>query len=297
MVGVSALPRPRRGRAGRPARPARARRGSRDLDGRGVPVWPGRARAPARAAALAGGRRPDRRAVTGRDVVRRAPPGRGRRCADSQALRLRPGSSVRPVGPRLPGPGRDPRPAQVERSGAGLAGPDRGAWLSWYRTTESAAGAAELPYKLYISPHVDELTEVLPAAVAALTATEASRFKIGTDAAGLLRPDKFVVYLRDAAPAADGRRGTGPGPGRSPAARRAVLRRTSRRRPAVVGWRPAAGRRAGRRRTRELAAVRLPSAPSTCDRYIPGSLHKGELGVADLARPETASMPFFGSMR
>ena len=56
----------------------------------------------------------------------------------------------------------------------------------------------ELPYKLYISPHVDELTEVLPAAVAALTATEASRFKIGTDAAGLLRPDKFVVYLRDA---------------------------------------------------------------------------------------------------
>ena len=32
-----------------------------------------------------------------------------------------------------------------------------------------------------------------------------------------------------------------------------------------------------------------------------GSLHRGELGVAvlaaDLARPETASMPFFGSMR
>ena len=89
---------------GRPARPARARRGSRDLDGRGVPVWPGRARAPARTAALASGRRPDRRAVTGRAVVRRAPPGRERRCADSQALRLRPGSSVRPVGPRLPGP-------------------------------------------------------------------------------------------------------------------------------------------------------------------------------------------------
>jgi hypothetical protein len=79
-------------------------------------------------------------------------------------------------------------------------GPDRGDWLSWHRTTEPAAGAAgpELPYKLYISPHVDELTEVLPAAVAALTATDASRFKIGADAAGLLRPDKFVVYLRDA---------------------------------------------------------------------------------------------------
>jgi eukaryotic-like serine/threonine-protein kinase len=35
--------------------------------------------------------------------------------------------------------------------------------------------------------------------------------------------------------------------------------------------------------------------------YIPGSLHKGELGIAilaaDLTRPEIASMPFFGSMR
>jgi hypothetical protein len=35
--------------------------------------------------------------------------------------------------------------------------------------------------------------------------------------------------------------------------------------------------------------------------YKPGSLHKGELGIAvpaaDLTRPEIASMPFFGSMR
>jgi len=34
--------------------------------------------------------------------------------------------------------------------------------------------------------------------------------------------------------------------------------------------------------------------------YIPGSLHKGELGIAvpaaDLTRPEIASMPFFGTM-
>jgi eukaryotic-like serine/threonine-protein kinase len=37
------------------------------------------------------------------------------------------------------------------------------------------------------------------------------------------------------------------------------------------------------------------------DNYVPGSLHKGELGVAvlaaDLSRPEAASMPFFGTMR
>jgi hypothetical protein len=31
-----------------------------------------------------------------------------------------------------------------------------------------------------------------------LTATSAPRFKVGADAAGLLRPDKIVIYLRDA---------------------------------------------------------------------------------------------------
>jgi hypothetical protein len=49
------------------------------------------------------------------------------------------------------------------------------------------------------------------------------------------------------------------------------------------------------------AADVTPVRDGSDGRYIPGSLHKGELGVAvlaaDLARPETASMPFFGSMR
>ena len=49
------------------------------------------------------------------------------------------------------------------------------------------------------------------------------------------------------------------------------------------------------------AADVTPVRDGSDGRYIPGSLHKSELGVAvlaaDLARPETASMPFFGSMR
>jgi hypothetical protein len=87
------------------------------------------------------------------------------------------------------------RLAGVERHWSGEAepGPDT-EWLSWRRP-----GPAELPYKLYVSPHVDDLGAALPAAVEALAATPASVFKVGVDATGLLRPDKFVVYLRDAA--------------------------------------------------------------------------------------------------
>jgi hypothetical protein len=71
-------------------------------------------------------------------------------------------------------------------------------WLSWIRDQDPlATDPAGLPYKLYVSPHVDALPEALPAAITALTATSAPRFKLGADAAGLLRPDKLVVYLRN----------------------------------------------------------------------------------------------------
>jgi hypothetical protein len=86
------------------------------------------------------------------------------------------------------------RPAGLDPHWSGSARAD---WLSWRRRGDSAP-SPDLPYKLYVSPHVDELTEVLPAAIAALTATVAAHFKVGADAAGLLRPDKLVVYLRDA---------------------------------------------------------------------------------------------------
>lgn len=72
-------------------------------------------------------------------------------------------------------------------------------WLSWALRNGGAREAADsYPYKLYVSPRVDELPDVLPRLVDALTAVSAPRFKIGADAAGLLRPDKIVVYLRDA---------------------------------------------------------------------------------------------------
>jgi hypothetical protein len=72
-------------------------------------------------------------------------------------------------------------------------------WLFWKRRRgDGAPPEMGLPYKLYVSPRVEDLPDVLPALVAALSATSAPLFKLGASATGLLRPDKFVVYLRDA---------------------------------------------------------------------------------------------------
>jgi hypothetical protein len=53
-------------------------------------------------------------------------------------------------------------------------------------------------YKLYVSPAVDELPYVLTTLIDALTTAGARHFKIGPNAAGLVRPDKIVVYMDDA---------------------------------------------------------------------------------------------------
>ena len=106
-------------------------------------------------------------------------------------------SSPAGVDPRLPGPGRRSRAAPAGGLERHWSGSSQADWLSWDRRRTSGS-PPHLPYKLYISPHVDALTELLPAAVAVLTAAGASHFKVGSDAAALLRPDKFVVYLRDA---------------------------------------------------------------------------------------------------
>lgn len=76
----------------------------------------------------------------------------------------------------------------------------RSEWLSYTRRDGTAGmTAADLRYKLYVSPHIDTLPAVLPVLAAMLAATGAPHFKVGAGAAGLLRPDKIVVYLRDAA--------------------------------------------------------------------------------------------------
>ncbi|HYH44238.1 MAG TPA: hypothetical protein VEG34_01010 [Thermoanaerobaculia bacterium] len=76
-------------------------------------------------------------------------------------------------------------------------------WIAWrYRgrkgaasNRSSGASAGRAAFKLYLSPAI----EALPAAFAAVVETleDAGRgdFKVGSDAAGLLRPDKLVLYF------------------------------------------------------------------------------------------------------
>ena len=73
-------------------------------------------------------------------------------------------------------------------------------WLSWIRRDDSSlrVRSDELPYKLYVSPAVDALPEVLPVLAETLRDAGAKLFKVGPDAPGLLRPDKIVVYMSDA---------------------------------------------------------------------------------------------------
>ena len=74
-----------------------------------------------------------------------------------------------------------------------------GGWLSWQSAASIGGGevhgAADPTWKLYISPTPEALPECFAAVLAALTAARAWQVKVGSDAAGLLRPDKLVAYF------------------------------------------------------------------------------------------------------
>jgi hypothetical protein len=80
-----------------------------------------------------------------------------------------------------------------------------GAWISWWPRDASRnrrrIADTDVTHKLYVSPRTEALPEVFPAVVDALADAGAPPFKIGASAAGILRPDKLVIYLerRDAA--------------------------------------------------------------------------------------------------
>jgi hypothetical protein len=76
--------------------------------------------------------------------------------------------------------------------------PPSEAWLSWRsRAAEPAtdSGGGGVTWKLYVSPAPEALAEGFGAVLEALAAARAGQFKIGSDAAGLLRPDKIVAYF------------------------------------------------------------------------------------------------------
>jgi len=105
-----------------------------------------------------------------------------------------------------------PDAAAVERHlGIGVGGPHRrlldrswsrsgpsDSWLSWRRRGVDDGGrlaTAGATWKLYVSPAPEALADGFGRILDALAATRAPQFKIGADAAGLLRPDKMVAYF------------------------------------------------------------------------------------------------------
>lgn len=72
------------------------------------------------------------------------------------------------------------------------------AWWKWQSQRKPLNVDVRLPtYKLYVSPLPVHLSEVFPIIVATFESLEVPCFKVGWDAAGLLRPDKLVAYFDD----------------------------------------------------------------------------------------------------
>ncbi|HYO15931.1 MAG TPA: hypothetical protein VE685_22250 [Thermoanaerobaculia bacterium] len=72
------------------------------------------------------------------------------------------------------------------------------AWLSWrIRSGDPSSRPDGATFKLYVSPVLEALGESFGEILAALAVTRAPCFKIGADAAGLLRPDKIVAWFPD----------------------------------------------------------------------------------------------------
>jgi hypothetical protein len=106
-----------------------------------------------------------------------------------------------------------PDAAAVERHlGIGPGGPHRrlleqgwsrlsgtsDAWLSWRGRGGNGSGSLSgkgATWKLFISPAPEALTDGFGRILEALAAARVPQFKVGTDAAGLLRPDKIVAYF------------------------------------------------------------------------------------------------------
>ena len=67
-------------------------------------------------------------------------------------------------------------------------------WIFWQRR-RGVAARGEGSYKLYVSPGIEELPQAADAVLEVARRGDVGRWKIGCDAAGLLRPDKWVLYF------------------------------------------------------------------------------------------------------
>lgn len=70
-----------------------------------------------------------------------------------------------------------------------------GVWISWSWKAAVHRGGNDVTYKLYVSPRPERMRDAFEVAVRVLSNFPGTPFKIGNDAAGLLRPDKMVAYF------------------------------------------------------------------------------------------------------
>lgn len=66
-------------------------------------------------------------------------------------------------------------------------------WISWQAIERPAT--SPITWKLYVSPHPEQIADAFRALVRVLADIAGAQMKIGSDAAGLLRPDKLVAYF------------------------------------------------------------------------------------------------------
>jgi hypothetical protein len=69
-------------------------------------------------------------------------------------------------------------------------------WIAWGHRRRGRAATASGTFKLYVSSQIESMPMAFAAVVAAL-AERGGHFKVGGDAAGLLRPDKMVLYFAE----------------------------------------------------------------------------------------------------
>ncbi|MBV8519247.1 MAG: hypothetical protein JO197_17770 [Acidobacteria bacterium] len=91
--------------------------------------------------------------------------------------------------------------AMLERDWVPVASEHASGWLSWFSRAArpNARATDDVTHKLYISPRPERIRDAFEIVVRVLADFPGTQFKIGQDAAGLLRPDKLVAYFVDRA--------------------------------------------------------------------------------------------------
>lgn len=116
-------------------------------------------------------------------------PALARRHGAPDDLRERLGLGVSGTVQRQLGAGWTPVPASGEPP----------AWWQWLRrsvSVSSLGGMTGTTHKLYVSPDVERVADVLPEVAALVAGTSGcTGFKVGAGLAGLCRPDKVVLYF------------------------------------------------------------------------------------------------------